>query len=127
MIKMEGLDAIEKGGYLLMTIVVIGVVLVILVGVTYTNFANNQVNIGTIVTCVGVPQVNGNTVCSTNPQNVLFANAINAGAYKNYSSTGSTIANTGGTNANYVYYILFAALIIGVVIGVLVGVAKSKA
>ena len=97
---MSGLDSIEKGGYLLMFTVVIGVVLVILIGVTYTNYSNNKAQLVT----------------------ANVAAAIQA----NYTTNAGNIANTGGSNANYVYYILFAALIIGVVIGVLVGVTKQR-
>lgn len=97
---MSGLESIEKGGYLLMFIVVIGVVLVILMGVNYTNYNNNK--------------------------NQLIAANVPTPVLTNYTNSAGAISQTAGTNANYVYYILFAALIIGVVIGVLVGVTKKQ-
>ena len=92
--------SVEKGATALLLIVAIGVALTILTGVNYTNYANTKAQMVT----ANVPA------------------AIQA----NFTTNGGAITNTGGSNANYVYYILFMALVIAVVIGALVGSVKSK-
>ena len=91
---------VETGAYKLLIIVAIGIALVILTGVGYTNYANTKAQMVT----ANVPA------------------AIQA----NFTTNGGAITNTAGSNANYVYYILFMALVIAVVIGALVGAAARK-
>lgn len=94
---------VEEGARKLLVLVVIGVALVIAIGVSYTNQINNKTQL--------------NLYATSNSNNAIIAN---------YSTNSANIANTGGTNANYAYYILFAALIIAVVIGALVSAASRK-
>ena len=91
---------VETGAFKLLTIVAVGVALVILTGVSYTNYANTKAQLVT----ANVPA------------------AIQA----NFTANGGAITNTAGSNANYVYYILFMALVIAVVIGALVSAARKK-
>ena len=91
---------IETGAYALLTIMAVGVALVILQGVSYQNFANTKAQF-------------------------VSAN-VPAGIQANFTTNAGNTANTAGTNSNYVFYILFAALAIGVVIGVLVGVVRKN-
>jgi len=94
---------VEEGARKLLVLVVIGVALVIAIGVSYTNQINNKTQL-----------------------NQYATSASNNAIIANYSTNAANIANTGGTNANYAYYILFAALIIAVVIGALVTAAARK-
>jgi hypothetical protein len=91
---------VETGAYKLLVVAAIGVALVILTGVGYTNYANTKANMVT----ANVPS------------------AIQA----NFTTNGGAIANTQGSNSNYVYYILFMALVIAVVIGALIGATRHK-
>ena len=84
---------VEVGAQKLLALIVIGVAIVIAVGIMYTNYNNSQ----------------------TQLKNAGVSNGILA----NYTTNAGNIANTGGSNANYAYYILFAALIIAVVVGAL--------
>ena len=99
-----GLESIEKGAQVLMVVAVVGVALVIILGISYINYANNSSQLRT--------QLGYTTQ----------ANAIVA----NYTTNAGAVANTAGSNVNYVYYILFAALVIGLIIAVLVGVVKTR-
>ena len=94
---------VEQGAYKLLIIAAVGIALVILTGVGYTNYANTKAQMGTL------------TVSNSN-------NAIIA----NFTTNGGAITNTAGSNSNYVYYILFMALVIAVVIGALVSAVKQK-
>jgi hypothetical protein len=95
---------VEQGAYTLLIVVAIGIALVILTGVGYTNYINTK---GNLVTQYGTSASN---------------NAIIA----NFTTNGGNITNTAGSNANYVYYILFMALVIAVVIGALVGAVRHN-
>jgi ABC-type proline/glycine betaine transport system permease subunit len=106
---------VETAGYKLLSLIVIGVAIVIVLGVSYTNLATNKTQIQATVTCTGT----AGAVCSTVPSNENYGNAINVGIVSNFSTNSNNVANTAGTNGNYVYYILFMALVIGVIIGVL--------
>ena len=90
---------VEQGAYTLLIVVAIGIALVILTGVGYTNYINTK---GNLVTQYGTSASN---------------NAIIA----NFTTNGGNISN-----ANYVYYILFMALVIAVVIGALVGAVRHN-
>ena len=110
---------VEEGGRKLLGLVIVGVAIVIALGIAYTNYAQNQGQIRTAaVTCSGVAPVNGVVVCSTDPTNTYYANAIGIGVVSNFTTNAGNVANTSGTSGNYTYYILFAALVLGVVIGV---------
>lgn len=91
---------VETGAYKLLIIVAIGIALVILTGVGYTNYANTKAQ-------------------------MVSAN-VAAAIQTNFTTNGGAIVNTAGSNANYVYYILFMALVIAVVIGALVAAAAKK-
>ena len=91
---------VETGAYKLLIVTAIGIALVILVGVGYTNYANTKAQL----TTANVP----------------------AGVSANFTANGGAITNTAGSNANYVYYILFMALVIAVVIGALVAAAANR-
>lgn len=91
---------VETGAYKLLIIAVIGVALVIVAGINYTNYNNNRVQL-----------VNSNV-----PNGIL----------SNYTTNAGSISNTSASNSNYAYYILFMALILGVLIGALVSAAKKK-
>jgi len=84
---------VETAGYKLLSLIVIGVAIVIVLGVSYTNLAQNKAQ--------------------------LVSANVPLGIQSNYSTNAGNVANTAGTNGNYVYYILFMALVIGVIIGVL--------
>ena len=56
----------------------------------------------------------------------MYSNALYTGIVSNFTTNGGAITNTAGSNANYVYYILFMALVIAVVIGALVAAASKK-
>jgi len=62
--------------------------------------------------------------------NTITANdafsAVTRGLYLNYTQNAGGVANTSGTNGNYVYYILFMALVLSVIIGVLAKKAMNK-
>ena len=112
-----GLESIEKGANILMLVAVVGVALVIIIGISYINYGNNQQQV--------FKQANLTNGCA--PTNTLTATYCgNVGVGKNYTTNAGAVANTGGTNVNYVYYILFAALVIGLIIAVLVGVVKTR-
>ena len=117
---------VEQGAYKLLIIAAVGIALVILAGVGYTNYSTSYTNVQSLVTCTGVAATNGNVLCSTNTANGMYANAINVGVVANFSKNGGAITNTAGSNSNYVYYILFMALVIAVVIGALVAAVKTK-
>lgn len=110
----------------MLIITAIGIALVILTGVGYTNYANTHTQISNLVTCNGVANYYANVLCSTVVGNALYSNAIGVGSLANFTTNGQAITNTSGSNANYVYYILFMALVIAVVIGALVAAAANK-
>lgn len=85
---------VETGAYKLLTIIIVGVAIVIALGISYTNLANNKAQMVT----ANVP----------------------TGIQTNYSTNAGNVANTAGVNGNYAYYILFMALILSVVIGALI-------
>lgn len=114
---------VETGAYKLLIIAVIGVALVIVAGISYTNFNNNRLQLNaTSYTCSGAT----GSPCSIVPSNANFANAIHMGYFTNFTQNAGSIANTSASNANYAYYILFMALILGVLIGALVNAARKK-
>ena len=87
----------------MLTIAAIGIALVILTGVGYTNLLNTKTQM--------------NTLATSSANNAVIAN---------FSTYSGAIANTAGSNSNYVYYILFMALVIAVVVGALVTAVKKK-
>ena len=92
---------VEVGAYKLLVLAVIGVALVIVLGISYTNYGQTKTNM-----------VNAN---------------VGAGIQANFTTNAGAVANTAGVNGNYAYYILFMALILGVIIGALIGAARKGA
>ena len=95
---------VESGARMLLVLVVIGVALVIAIGVVYSNEITNRNQLYS-------------QFATSNSNNAILAN---------YSTNAANISNTAGSNSNYAYYILFAALIIAVVIGALVSAANRQ-
>jgi len=106
----------------LLTIAAVGIALVILTGVGYTNLINTKTQLYSQLTCTGAT----GSPCSVVVGNANVVNAIGYGTYVNASTYGGAITNTTGSNSNYVYYILFMALVIAVVVGALVTAVKRK-
>ncbi len=83
---------VEDAGRKLLGLVIVGVAIVIALGIAYTNYAQNKAQ--------------------------MVTSNVPAGVQSNFTTNAGNVANTSGTSGNYTYYILFAALVLGVVIGV---------
>ena len=104
---------VEEGGMKLATLIIIGVLISIALGIEYTNQGQSVGSLKTTLNCQTSNSLNA-SYCSSNP------------IYSNYTKSANSVSATAGTNGAYVYYILFMALILVVILSVFTMRRRNK-
>jgi uncharacterized integral membrane protein len=91
---------VEEGGMKLATLIIIGVLISIALGIEYTTQAQNEAS-----------------MANSGASNAIIAN---------YTKNANSVSSTAGTNGAYVYYILFMALILVVILSVFTMRRRNK-